>query len=323
MRCPNGHEIEVSPNGFLSRGLGCKRCSGRCPDAAEEKVLRAIAEQGYELVTPYVDSQTKVAVKCKNGHALLLLPSQITRKQNCIQCLGRTLEQASEKFSNNLKERGWESLGQYVNNNTPVEVRCNKGHEIPVIPVQFNKGVGCKVCAGQCPETSEKEFLALAEKLRYQVSGEYVNNHTNVRMLCPVGHTISMRPGNFKSGKRCGECHPGGYDPEKNGYLYILKSECSNYIKVGISNVPESRLSSLEHTTPFSFSIINVYRFESGHDASDVELEVKSRYSAHCAFPAENPTFDGYTEWYQHSDSQILTEIHSLCMGKGATVHQL
>ncbi len=168
-----------------------------------------MAGRGYLLVTAYVDSTTKVEVRCPKGHELPLLPSQIVRNEGCVKCLNRTKETAAHEFHRTARERGYVVTERYVNDNTKARAVCSQGHEIDLLPVTFvNKGTGCTVCAGQCSATARRKFASSADRRGYEILSEYVGARRKVRMRCPARHEFRTTPSSFTSGTRCGECHP-------------------------------------------------------------------------------------------------------------------
>lgn len=75
---------------------------------------------------------------------------------------------------------------------------------------------------------------------------------------------------------------PGGFDPSRVGYFYLLKvySRIGDYLNIGITNNYKKRLSS--HKTNLlkggmSYETYAVFEFQDGRDALDFETEVKRK----------------------------------------------
>jgi len=62
----------------------------------------------------------------------------------------------------------------------------------------------------ECQKLEMSEFQRLANSLGYTLlSKEYVNNYTHIRLLCDVGHLVTIQPKHLKEGRRCRECRAG------------------------------------------------------------------------------------------------------------------
>lgn len=318
IQCKNGHITSVTPNYFTStRGGKCKVCSGKCSAAAKEKFTRAMVHKtGWTQLTPYKDTQTKIHVRCPAKHNLEMLPSQLIRDAVCVKCLGRTHDVASAIFYKEAKKRKYALDGEYVDNHTKINAYCPNGHKVKIKPARFLKGHGCRICAGQSTEESWERFCKTAPVVGYKIwQRTPVNSITKVAMTCPVGHKISMKSAAFMSGVRCGECHPGGFNAKRSACVYLLVSDCQQYVKCGVSNVPDSRISVLDETTPFDFVEIYRFQFKTGRAAMDVEIIVKRLFRGLRVFSniPKPDKFDGHSEWFYMGVADVVG-IKKLCV---------
>jgi hypothetical protein len=55
-------------------------------DQAKEMFLTHLHQQGYQLVDPYINTQTKVTVQCPRGHQYETLPNSFTQGHYCRIC---------------------------------------------------------------------------------------------------------------------------------------------------------------------------------------------------------------------------------------------
>ncbi|UNY40133.1 hypothetical protein KLEA5_gp53 [Aeromonas phage vB_AveS_KLEA5] len=112
-----------------------------------------------------------------------------------------------------------------------------------------------------------------------------------------------MVPTNHLSGQGCPGCAKHGFDRTNTGFLYILRSDCGQYMKIGITHNPKQRHGKLVRTTPFSFECIEMVEGDGGF-IFNLEKELLAEYQQ-----AEfTETFDGYSEWRLWS-SNILNQI--------------
>jgi len=98
---------------------------------------------------------------------------------------------------------------EYVNNHTKVCIICPKHGEFWQRPSEHNRGVGCSKCSGKHVPTTE-EWIASARKVhgdKYDYSKvNYVNNKTNVCIICPEHGEFLQNPKNHLKGNGCPKC---------------------------------------------------------------------------------------------------------------------
>lgn len=173
-----------------------------------------------------------------------------------------------------------------------------------------SNGVGCPQCAGnrrwtaydrveQINRLEDIEFISWADG--------YKNAHSKANVKCALdGFEWSATVNDLVNiGSGCPECAKSGYDPSKTGYLYALRSECGQYVKVGISNNPKRRHKEIAIATPFKFNLVEQV---SGDGAKIAELEkhFHSKYER-----AGFTGFDGCTEWLVCTP-ELLEELRNL-----------
>ena len=99
-------------------------------------------------------------------------------------------------------------LSPYLGVEHKILVDFNCGHNSNwITPHNLKKGSRCSKCSGNCSEKSKEEFCCLAKKEKYTIIGEYINALTKVKLQCPKGHIIEIRPSDFKNGDRCNQCN--------------------------------------------------------------------------------------------------------------------
>jgi len=133
-------------------------------------------------------------------------------------------------------------------------------------------------------------------------SGEYKNKNSKALVFCGSGHFWSASVTNLLGGSGCPYCAKYGYQLDKKGYLYALRSECGRYLKVGISNTPSRRHKQLEKTTPFKFNLVEQMSGD-GVKIAELEKYFHGKYER-----AGFTGFDGCTEWLICTD-ELLKEI--------------
>lgn len=213
VRCKNDHECRPTPNHVQQGGGICPACSGNSPEHAAARFRARLEELGATLLEPYVTTKTPVRVRCAAGHECWPAPSCVLAGQGvCAICAKRDPATAEAAFRARIAELGGIIVGVYVNNRTPVSVRCKAGHECRPLPSSVQRGQGiCRICLGLDPAAAEAKFRARIAELGGTVMGPYVNADTPVLVHCAAGHRCLPRPGNTLTWGICKACV--GLDP--------------------------------------------------------------------------------------------------------------
>ena len=98
---------------------------------------------------------------------------------------------------------------EYVNSKTKICIICPIHGEFWQTPFSHLSGRGCIFCSGKYKKTSE-DFKQNAKKIhgdKYDYSKvEYVNNKTNICIICPIHGEFWQTPDNHLHGKGCPKC---------------------------------------------------------------------------------------------------------------------
>lgn len=170
---------------------------------------------GYAVLSKYINSKTKIKVKCNNGHIIEKIPSALLFKSGCLLCgfesTRKALSHSNEDFLKILKEKSPEltPLEPYNTKGIRIAVKCSKGHFFRSKPKILLRGYGCPDCGGSKPLTLE----VLQEKVNeilpgYTVVGPYKNNKTDIAAVCDKGHKYQVKPKKMLIGHKCNLCSP-------------------------------------------------------------------------------------------------------------------
>ena len=210
---------------------------------------------------------------------------------------------------------GW--VDGYKNNHSIVSVKCSiDGTVWSASLSSILSGAGCTCCS--IKSRSKKRRLSSAECndrlesipniefLRWE-DGCYENSRSKVRVMCSIHKIewVSKFSDIVYRRHGCASCAKTGYDPSKTGYLYALRSECGQYVKVGISNNPRERHKQLKRDTPFKFILIEEVA-GSGGEIAEIEKHFHDKYNS-----AGFTGFGGATEWLVCT-SELLEEIRDV-----------
>ena len=112
------------------------------------------------------------------------------------------------------KERGGKCLSiEYINSQTRLLWRCEKGHEWQAVPADIRRGRWCGKCKrrGQSGKYTIQELQALAKSRGGKcLSKEHKHQRTKLRWRCAHGHEWEARPGGIiNQGQWCPACTTG------------------------------------------------------------------------------------------------------------------
>ena len=232
-RCTEGHECSPRP-ADVQQGHGiCRTCTGQDPAIAEAAFRARLADLGAEMLGPYVNSKTPVAVRCAAGHDCMPAPgSVISGHGACLRCAGMDMADSEAKFLVRLAELGAEpAYDRYRGANKPHRVICAGGHECFPRPggVRLGRGV-CVTCAGKDPAVAEAAFRARLQELGATfLEPEWRGVGKPHLVMCPKGHLTRPLPTNVGQGHGiCRFCAGSEWDA-----FYIVTG--NGIVKFGIT----------------------------------------------------------------------------------------
>ena len=197
-----------------------------------QEVKEYIESFGYELISKeYKNNRQKLTVKCPEGHITEVTFDHFKRGSRCRECMPNK-RKSIEEIRNFMATEGYELLSsEYRNSKQKLEIKCPKGHVYKQTWREFQAGYRCSECGGTKRKSYEevKEYI---EKEGYTLlSKEYINNSTNLDMLCPQGHKYNANFNNFKKGYRCKKC--AGLETVEFEYVKEYLFEQYNYTYIG------------------------------------------------------------------------------------------
>jgi len=172
--------------------------------------FQAIAAEwgGQCLSAEYVNQSTKLTFECADGHQWSALPVNVYHKGSwCPHCSGNAKLRIQDAHDAGAL-LGCVCLStEYESVRKPLQWRCRKGHEFTASLTSV-RTLGA--CCMECQKLELSEFQRLADSIGYTLlSEQYVNNYTRIRLLCDMGHLVTIQPKHLKEGRRCGECAAG------------------------------------------------------------------------------------------------------------------
>jgi hypothetical protein len=179
-------------------------------------------EYDYSLITNYINMNTPVQIICRIHGSFFQNPNNHKNGSRCPGCSINSRVSIRRKTKENFVKEAENifginvydySLFNYVNNNTPSEIKCIKCNiSFPKRPGAHLKGEGCLHCKKKeikklYMENGLNKFLRKAKEIhgdRYDYSKlNYINSVTKVIIICQHHGEFKQRPGDHIN-KKCG-----------------------------------------------------------------------------------------------------------------------
>jgi len=224
----------------------------------------------------YLNNNTKVLISCnKCRRKFLQVPGSHLMGIGCpscgykIQADKRTFSQTKviEEFKKIHGDKYDYSKIKYVNTNTKVKIICKIHGEFVQIPKHHKNGRGCRKCGRIISAIKQiKSFDKVIEDFKkvhedkYDYSKvEYVNNSTNITIVCPIHNEFKQTPAaHLKSG--CNKC---GIDSSAEKQTLSREEIITKFKKV--------------HGNKYDYSKIN---YRGNHKDIDIYCKKCDRYFA-------------------------------------------
>jgi len=161
----------------------------------------------YTLVSDsYKNNKIKLETLCPNGHRWFVRWSDFRVGKRC-PCETNNMPITKEVVIEVLKVYGFDLVSDtYVDNKTPIKIRCTHGHTTEMSYSHFYNRPHCSECWRKTLPTYSKikeHFVVMGYTL---LSDNYVGSKKLLRYKCKEGHINYMSWNNFSRKYRCPDC---------------------------------------------------------------------------------------------------------------------
>jgi hypothetical protein len=307
----------------IQQGIGgCNAC-GTKRGSQKIKLDSKLATQimidaGLEPLEDYVNSKTKWKCKCLSCGDIVYpkLNGIQTGEGGCKKCgmkkAGLSQRLDSEQAIQIMKDAGFTPLEPYTNALTKWKSRhdvCNSivYPKLNTISNNSSKTPGCAVCAGQQVEIGLNDLgstfpLIALEAVGWDPTSVTAGSNQKKLWRCAEGHEWTAPVAQRTSGHGCPSCSQNGFDPNKDGWLYFLSHPDWEMLQIGITNVPDDRLSTHKR---FGWEVLELRGPMNGDLARQWETDILRMLRKKSAIVGSTEIagkFTGYTEsWMKHS----------------------
>lgn len=191
----------------------------------------------------YVNNYTKVKILCRVHGAFFQTPKNHLCGKGCKLCsylkTGERCKSSTECFISQARKihgnRYDYSRVNYKNNHTYVDIVCLIHGDFKQLPSNHLRGYNCIKCGYAANSLStqlfvERSIIVHGELYDYS-KADYVNNATNVEIICKNHGSFYQTPANHMIGQRCPKCVPTRFSEKAIQWLESV-AFCQNIIFV-------------------------------------------------------------------------------------------
>jgi len=263
--CELGHVWKNSPNSRTSGNktnlpLGCPVCSGQkllkgFNDLSTTHPLLASTAYGWDPTTVQAGSRAKKLWKCSSGHVTKALITNKVRRQsgaNCAVCSNSELLQGFNDMATThpnlaLQAYGWDPKTVVAGTTKRLKWKCKLDHTWTTSGNNRIQGNDCPVCANKVVIIGFNDLgtthpQLAAELINGDPKSVTAGSGKKFTWRCYEGHTWITDVQSRSHGTGCPSCAQGGFDPNSEAWLYLIKNDYYGMLQIGISNYPENRL---------------------------------------------------------------------------------
>lgn len=334
--CNEGHEFAQVINNRTAHGQGCPYCAGQkaIPGKNDLETIapKLLGEWHPEKNLPKLPAELmpgshfKAWWRCRRGHEWkTTVYNRAIGLYGCPYCLGRLVIPGETDLAS--LHPGLAQEWDYSRNSKgPDEVHpsahgkfwwiCPEKHSFQSEAYARVAGNGCPICSGKKVEsgfndiaTTNPELLDWWDYEKNDKGPECFSAGSRKRAwwTCPEGHRFESSIGNMAGNPRCAGCAEYGFNPEKDGYLYLLRDDIRGYQQIGITNSPSGRLDAHRSN---GWTVLDVQGPMDGYVVREIEDSLKKfLYEVAGRFTRSKNAgkFDGFTESWPEANKSYST----------------
>jgi hypothetical protein len=323
-KCKLQHEF-MKPPVAIKKGEdpGCPICHGTVVQIGFNDLKSQFPKIASELM--FVDpesitfgSSKLCQWKCNSNHQWKArVGSRTFYNLGCPYCSGVKILKGLNDLETLLPELAKEAVGWSPSDygrasKSKVEWRCDRNHlYFAVISDRAIKKSGCPYCSGNSVLAGFNDLATLYPDLALQADGwnpttVSSGSGKNVGWICELRHRWNASPQSralHQTG--CPTCANSGFDPNEPGYLYFLEHPDWEMYQIGITNLPDRRLTSHRR---LGWRLLELRGPMDGHLTQQWEtaiLRMLKTKGADLSNEKIAGKFDGYSEAWSKSTFEV------------------
>ena len=322
-RCSNDHIWDAA---IFSRSgdqkSGCPYCANQkvwpgFNDLATKNPELASEADGWDPTRVTFRANKHLPWKCPLGHRWTALLSNRGKGIGCPFCANQKVLRGFNDLQSREPELAreahlWNPSTVVSLSERKLEWRCALGHIYRTSPARRLSGDGCPFCSGHQVLFGFNDLLTLNPDLATQAIGWDPSTLTSKsskrrKWKCDQGHQWIQSVATRAAGIGCPSCAKSGYDPNKDGYIYFLIHNDWEMLQIGITNVPDIRLS--KHSKN-GWRVLELRGPIDGHLTQQWETAILRMLKANGADLSNSEIagkFDGYSEAWSKSTFEVTS----------------
>lgn len=158
MICPEGHICYISFGNFKDKNRRCSKCYGN-KKLSQSDIQNILSEQGYVLLSNYINANEKIIVNCPNNHQWKTTWGKFQSGRRCPYCSGKFNNYSTIK--NMIEsEEGYKLITSNCKLlSDRLTVICRNNHEYETTGSNFKQGHRCPYCNTSKGENMVKYIL--------------------------------------------------------------------------------------------------------------------------------------------------------------------
>ena len=320
-KCPSGHtwDAQISSR---SGGSGCPICSGNkvmagFNDLATKNPELAAQADGWDPTSLSAFSNMRVQWRCQLAHKWKATVGDRSSGKGCPVCSGHKVlagfnDLATKNPELAAQADGWDPTTVTSQTHKSVNWKCGLGHKWKATVKNRFKSDGCPICSNKKLLVGFNDLATTNPELASDADGWdpttiFANNNRSFHWKCNLGHKWKATANNRSGGRGCPSCAEYGFNPSKDGWLYLIENEMRDMFQIGISNYLENRLD--KHASG-GWKVIEVRGPMDGFLTQDLErlsLRALKRRGALLGRKGSIEKFDGHTEAWTKASLNVTS----------------
>jgi hypothetical protein len=322
--CEFGHTWMAQVNNRVSHGQGCPVCTNKKVLVGFNDFLTTDPELAQEIVDGDPRTFTRGTTKkyiwvCKMGHRYSTTPLHRISGNGCHFCSGKYVLVGFNDFLTTNPEVAKNLVNAdpatfTKGSNKFFEWKCELGHiwKAQTGTIIRSSGFGCPFCSGNkvlvgFNDLSTTHPLVAKNALGWDPTKYSAGSNVKKMWACSEKHkwnaviTSVVQSNQFG----CPTCSTGGFDPNADGYLYFLTHSNWEMFQIGITNVPDDRLSRHQR---LGWEVLELRGPMDGHLTQQWETAILRMLKSKGADLSNSKIagkFDGYSEAWSKSTFEV------------------
>jgi hypothetical protein len=253
-KCNKGHSWCCGPK--QRKRSGCPICGNKqvlvgYNDLATTNPELAKEADGWDPTTLTVKSGIKVGWKCTQGHRWDATLAHRSNGTNCPICSGNQVLVGYNDLATTNPELakeadGWDPTTLTVKSGIKVGWKCTQGHRWTSAVGSRAIGSSCLICGNKQVLVGYNDLATTNPELAKEADGWdpttlTAGSNKKVGWKCNKGHSWKTSVIS-RTVTGCPSCAKFGFDPNLNGFLYLIDNFDLHMFQIGITNFPDKRL---------------------------------------------------------------------------------